>query len=201
MKKLIIGLLLLSFERANAQDSLSTVFAKLYNEYRIQNNLPTLVYDMELDSIATIRLLESSQGTDDCFADPFAGGICKDGIRDLHFKFEKTASEFNDKNDKIMIINENMLALAEFTSPKLSVNTVGNAFYLPDSDTIIVKHKNGVIHKNLAEKCLRKWIESHAHNINLLKKHGTRFAFKTFRTMHNNYQWLHAVFLMATDKK
>ena len=46
----------------------------------------------------------------------------------------------------------------------------------------------------------KSWIESNKHKVNLLMKNGTRFAFKTFRTMHNNYQWLHVVFLMGTDK-
>ena len=200
MKKIIIVLILLSFQKIHAQDSLSTVFAKIYNEYRIQNNLSTLVYGMELDSVAMIRLVESSQGVDDCFTDPFTGGICEDGIRDLHFKFNTRANDFNQKNNKIEIINENMLLFPEFTSPKILVETASNGIYIPKKDTINIKHKNGMIEKNIAENSLKSWIESNKHKVNLLMKNGTRFAFKTFRTMHNNYQWLHVVFLMGTDK-
>jgi uncharacterized protein YkwD len=59
-----------------AQDSLSIEFIKVYNQYRIQNNLPLLQYDMQLDSFAMIRLVESAQGTDDCFTD--SNFQCKD---------------------------------------------------------------------------------------------------------------------------
>ena len=102
--------------------------------------------------------------------------------------------------NKIEIINENMLLFPEFTSPKILVETASNGIYIPKKDTINIKHKNGMIEKNIAENSLKSWIESNKHKVNLLMKNGTRFAFKTFRTMHNNYQWLHVVFLMGTDK-
>ena len=200
MKKQFIILLLISLGKINAQDSLSTVFARLYNEYRVQKNLPTLIYDMQIDSLATIRLIESSKGVDDCFAEPMKGINCKDGIRDLHFKFKSTSADFNSKND-IFILNENMIAFTEFTSPILIKRNMGNGFFAPTVDTIKVQHENNQFTQKVAEKALQEWIESHGHNINLLNANGTRFAFKVYRTMHNGFQWLHAVFLMGTDTK
>ena len=76
MYKISMFLVVLSHYVLIAQDSLSIEFIKVYNQYRIQNNLPLLQYDMQLDSFAMIRLVESAQGTDDCFTD--SNFQCKD---------------------------------------------------------------------------------------------------------------------------
>lgn len=201
MKYLFVLLMLLSIERSNAQDSLSTVFIKLYNEYRTQNNLPTLVYDMELDSLAMIRLIESSAGVNDCFSDPIVGMKCENGYKNLHFKFQSNASDFNNKNSKIMVLSENMNVCPGFTIYKKVNNKKDVSFMknVNDSDYIITK--NDSIPLEVVQGFLRSWIESHDHNLNLLDKKATRFAFKIFSTTHNNYQWLHACFLIGQDKK
>ena len=49
MKKLFVIILFLNLTQMNAQDSLSNIFTKILNEYRIQNNLHPLIYDANLD--------------------------------------------------------------------------------------------------------------------------------------------------------
>lgn len=183
----------------NAQDSLSAVFAKILNEYRIQNNLNPLDYDSNLDSVAMLRLIESANGTDHCFSDPRKGFDCKDGgVRDLHFKFQKTADLFNKNNDTIQIIGENMRAAPEFEAiymiPADKINTNFNL------DTIPIDHFICSEVKDIAESCLKGWIKSPRHNSILLHINAKAFSFKIFRTKHFNLDWLHAVFLI-TDKK
>lgn len=188
--------MLLSIERSNAQDSLSTIFIKLYNEYRIQNNLSTLVYDVELDSLAMIRLIESSTGVDDCFSDPILGMKCENENKNLHFRFNSNKSDFNNKNLKIMVLSENMNVYPGFTIYKQDVSVLKN---VNDSDYIITN--NNSIPLEVVQGFLKSWIGSHNHNLNLIDKNATRFAFKIFTTMHNNYSWIHACFLIGQDKK
>ena len=196
MKYIFVLLMLLSIERSNAQDSLSTIFIKLYNEYRIQNNLSTLVYDVELDSLAMIRLIESSTGVDDCFSDPILGMKCENENKNLHFRFNSNKSDFNNKNLKIMVLSENMNVYPGFTIYKQDVSVLKN---VNDSDYIITN--NNSIPLEVVQGFLKSWIGSHNHNLNLIDKNATRFAFKIFTTMHNNYSWIHACFLIGQDKK
>ena len=70
MRILILILLTLPNVVLYAQDSLSAVFTKILNEYRIQNNAYPLIYDLSLDSVSMVLLIESAHGIDDCFDNP-----------------------------------------------------------------------------------------------------------------------------------
>lgn len=201
MKYLFVILMLLSIERSDAQDSLSTVFINIYNQYRIQNNLPTLVYDMELDSLAMVRLIESSTGVDDCFSDPIVGMKCENEYKNLHFRFQSNASDFNSKNPKVMVTSENMNVCPGFSIYKKTNNKNEVSFFKNVTDSNYIISKNNAIPEEVVQGFLKSWIGSHDHNLNLLDKNATRFAFKVFSTMHNNYRWIHACFLVGQDKK
>ena len=117
MKKILLILLFIGLNQVHAQDSLSTAFLNLLNKYRIENNLHPLIYDASLDSVAMVRLVESSQGIDDCFDEKPDLNVlykCKDGLRNMHFKFDKTMKSFNKMNNDIQIISENMVLMAQF---------------------------------------------------------------------------------------
>ena len=69
---------------------------------------------MQLDSLAILRLIESAKGVDDCFEDPNFNGVCKDSIRDLHFRFQTTVDDYHSKNPKTTVTGENIGVMAEF---------------------------------------------------------------------------------------
>jgi hypothetical protein len=197
MYKISMLLAVLSHYVLIAQDSLSIEFIKIYNQYRIQNNLPLLQYDMELDSFAMIRLVESAQGTDDCFNDPNFNGHCKDGIRNLHYRFLSNATDFNNTNRRISVDGENMCVSSDyyitrkvFRLSSFTTYTVEDSIIIPKISTI----------KNIAQEFLDSWISSPGHNLLLLSKKSTLFAFKTYRTMHNKKQYVHGVFVMGSLK-
>ena len=200
MKKLFVLILLLNLHQMNAQDSLSAAFTKILNEYRIQNNLHPLVYDSSLDSVSMVRLIESAHGIDDCFEDINTAPNCKDGVRDLHFKFNKTATSFNQNNNKIQILAENMLVIAEFTTFKI-VSDTKNFLDKVDVNSLPTSHTECTPVINVAKECLDLWISSHGHNQNLLHNTATRFSFKIYRMKHYNLDWLHAVYLTAKEKE
>lgn len=196
MNKISMLLAVLSHYVLIAQDSLSIEFIKIYNQYRIQNNLPLLQYDMELDSFAKIRLVESAQGTDDCFNDPNFNGHCKDGIRNLHYRFLSNATDFNNTNSRISVQGENMVV-----SPgSISVIRIQRLSWLTPyrKDTIITPVISSI--KEIAEEFLAAWISSPGHNQLLLSKQPTLFAFKTYRTLHNNKPYVHGVFVIGSQK-
>ena len=196
MYKISMLLLVLSHYVLIAQDSLSIEFIKVYNQYRIQNNLPLLQYDMQLDSFAMIRLVESAQGTDDCFDDPNFNGNCKDGLRNLHYRFLSNATDFNNTNSRISVQGENMVV-----SPgSIAVIRIQRLSWLTPYriDTIITPVISSI--KEIAEEFLAAWISSPGHNQLLLSKQPTLFAFKTYRTLHNNKPYVHGVFLIGSQK-
>ena len=193
MYKISMLLLVLSHYVLIAQDSLSIEFIKVYNQYRIQNNLPLLQYDMQLDSFAMIRLVESAQGTDDCFTD--SNYKCKDG-RDLHHRFLSNATDFNNINSRISIEGENMAVFPGYTRV---IRIQSLSWHTPYRiDTIITPIISSI--KEIAEEFLAAWISSPGHNQLLLSKQPTLFAFKTYRTLHNNKPYVHGVFVIGSQK-
>ena len=186
MYKISMLLVVLSHYVLIAQDSLSIEFIKVYNQYRIQNNLPLLQYDMQLDSLAIIRLIESAKGIDDCFEDP--NFRCKDSIRNLHFKYQTTVNDYHSKNPKTTVTGENMAVIGEF------------GYYSPRFTYMIRRSNLHVPLQNIAESFLKSWIDSPKHNELLLNTKANRCAFRVLRTMHQDKPWIHAIFLAGYNK-
>jgi uncharacterized protein YkwD len=178
-----------------AQDSLSIEFIKVYNQYRIKNNLPLIQYDMQLDSFAMIRLVESAQGTDDCFNDSMYK--CKDGLRNLHYRFVSNATDFNNTNSRISVEGENMAVFWGYFSA-IKIQRLSWLTPYITKDTIITPKISSI--KEIAEEFLAAWISSPGHNQLLLSKRSTLFAFKIYRTLHNNKPYVHGVFVMGSQK-
>jgi hypothetical protein len=65
-------------------------------------------------------------------------------------------------------------------------------------DTIITPTISSI--KEIAEEFLAAWISSPGHNQLLLSKQPTLFAFKIYRTLHNNKPYVHGVFVMGSQK-
>ena len=195
MYKISMLLVVLSHYVLIAQDSLSIEFIKVYNQYRIQNNLPLLQYDMQLDSFAMIRLVESAQGTDDCFTD--SNFQCKDGLRNLHYKFLSNATDFNNINSSISVQGENMTVFPGYTSA-IRIQRLSWLTTYSKIDTITTPIISSI--KEIAEEFLAAWISSPGHNQLLLSKQPTLFAFKTYRTLHNNKPYVHGVFVIGSQK-
>lgn len=200
MKKLFVIIIFLNLIQMNAQDSLSNVFTKILNEYRIQNNLHPLIYDSNLDSVSMKRLIETAHGIDDCFENPEKGPVCKDGIRNQHFKFAKTMDSFNRSNQNMQILSENMLVIAEFTTIGKMPNG-NNTVTASNVDSLIISRRDYTPCNNVAEFSLKSWIDSHNHNLNLLHREATKFSFRIYRMKHFNLDWIHAVFLLVNEKK
>ena len=174
MYKISMLLVVLSHYVLIAQDSLSIEFIKVYNQYRIQNNLPLLQYDMQLDSFAMIRLVESAQGTDDCFTD--SNFQCKDGLRNLHYRFLSNATDFNNTNSRISVQGENMVV-----SPgSIAVIRIQRLSWLTPYriDTIITPVISSI--KEIAEEFLAAWISSPGHNQLLLSKQMCLISYSSF---------------------
>ena len=169
-----------------AQDSLSRQYLSYVNIYRFLHNLPVLEYDMQLDSLAIIRLIESAKGVDDCFEDP--NFRCKDSIRNLHFKYQTTVNDYHSKNPKTTVTGENMAVIGEF------------GYYSPRFTYMIRRSNLHVPLQNIAESFLKSWIESPKHNELLLNTHANRCAFRVYRTMHQDKPWIHAIFLAGYTK-
>ena len=185
MKTLLISLLLM-VHSVIAQDSLSRQYLSYVNMYRLVHNLPLLEYDMQLDSLALVRLIESAKGVDDCFEDP--NFRCKDSIRDLHFKFRTTVKDYHSKNPKTKVNGENMAVIGEF------------GYYSPRFTNMIRRSNLNVPLQNIAESFLQGWIHSPKHNELLLNTHANRCAFRVYRTMHQDKPWIHAIFLAGYNK-
>jgi hypothetical protein len=144
-----------------------------------------------------VRLVESSQGIDDCFDEKPDLNVlykCKDGLRNMHFKFDKTMKSFNKMNNDIQIISENMVLMAQFKKRIPSNNFAFN------NDTVDVV-ESFEITSDIAEKSMESWIGSPGHNLNLLNKKATRFSYKIYRTKHKGYSYIHGVFLLANEKE
>jgi hypothetical protein len=141
-----------------------------------------------------IRLVESAQGTDDCFTD--SNFQCKDGLRNLHYRFLSNATYFNNINSRISAQGENMAVFPGYTRvirmQRLSWLTPYRI------DTIITPTISSI--KEIAEEFLAAWISSPGHNQLLLSKQPTLFAFKIYRTLHNNKPYVHGVFVMGSQK-
>ena len=167
-----------------AQDSLSRQYLSYVNIYRFLHNLPVLEYDMQLDSLAIIRLIESAKGVDDCFEEPEFKGLCKDGIRNLHFKFKSNTEDFHNNTNRIFVLGENMVAAPEYCTFQRGFSLGGTPISI--SETIHIKNGKNVA--NPAKKFLGGWIKSPGHNQILLAVDATLCAFKIYRTMHNNKQ-------------
>ena len=208
MKKLIV-ILLLVYLPSIAQDSLSKEFMRLYNEYRVKNQLPTLEYDMQLDSFALERLIVSSAGISDCMVHIEKIEDCPDG-RDLHFKFQPMVRRFNDSNSLMTITGENMAAGGEYALlwdfPKRTFWDKVHRFFIklfggefPKSKPIYSSGSHIKI-PNPATAFLQSWIESPGHNKYLLHKENTHFAFRIYRTTHFGRIYLHSVFIGGIKK-
>ena len=65
-------------------------------------------------------------------------------------------------------------------------------------DTIITPIISSI--KEIAKEFLAAWISSPGHNQLLLSKQPTLFAFKTYRTLHNNKPYVHGVFVIGSQK-
>lgn len=198
-----------------AQDSISLVFMKEYNQYRHEKNLNPLQYAHELDSISLIRLTESAAGIDDCFElENKRPGTCSDGIRNPHFKFEKTKKAYNADSNLFTIISENMAVCGEFMIGKnivkrkqKSQGTLASLLNIlfptaqnEVSDTIYYQAEKVVLN-NLEKKMLDMWISSPKHNAFLLDREITHFSYKIYRTLHSGRPWTHAIFLGAVKKE
>ncbi len=209
MKKLIV-IMLMVYLPSFAQDSLSTEFMRLYNEYRVMNQLPPLEYDMQLDSFALQRLIVSSAGISDCMVHIEKIEDCPDG-RNLHFKFQPMVRRFNDSNLMMTITGENMAAGGEY---RLFWNVIEVGFWdkvnnffkkiFGGEDEIKSKiiYSSGSHMKipNPASAFLKSWIESPGHNKYLLHKENTHFAFRIYRTTHFGRIYLHSVFIGGKKK-
>ncbi len=208
MKKLIV-IMLMVYLPSFAQDSLSTEFMRLYNEYRVMNQLPPLEYDMQLDSFALQRLIVSSAGISDCMVHIEKIEDCPDG-RNLHFKFQPMVRRFNDSNSLMTITGENMAAGGEYAVywdfPERTFWDKVNRFFiklfggeLPKSKPIYSSGGHIKI-PNPASTLLKGWIESPGHNRYLLNKENTHFAFRIYRTTHFGRIYLHSVFIGGIKK-
>ena len=137
-------------------------------------------------------------GAYNCFDNPERGPVCKDGIRNQHFKFQKTMDYFNKHNDSLMILSENMLVIAEFTS--IGKTLGGNVVTKDNLDSFIVSYRVCTPLSEIAEFSLKSWIDSPKHNQNLLHRTATRISYKIFRMKHYNLDWIHSVLILATLK-
>ena len=195
MRTVLVAFLLM-VHSVIAQDSLSRQYLSYVNMYRLVHNLPLLEYDMQLDSLALVRLIESAKGVDDCFEESEFKGLCKDGIRNLHFKFKSNTEDFHNNTNRIFVLGENMVAAPEYCTFQRGFSLGGTPISI--SETIHIKNGKNVA--NPAKKFLGGWIKSPGHNQILLAVDATLCAFKIYRTMHNNKQWLHGVFLIAKNR-
>jgi uncharacterized protein YkwD len=196
MFRAIIMVMFASHQMILSQDSMSAAFLTLLNKYRIEMNLPTVEYDMQLDSLALVRLIESAKGINDCFEEEGFYGHCKDGMRNLHFKFMRNTEDFHNNSNRIFVFAENMIVAPEYFTYQKGLSLGGTPISI--SETIYVKNGRNIA--NPDKEFLDAWIKSPGHNVNLLARDGTLCAFKTYRTMHSNKQWLHGVFLIAKKR-
>lgn len=211
MKKLIV-IMLMMYLPSFAQDSLSTEFMRLYNEYRVKNQLPPLEYDMQLDSLCLDRLIVASAGISDCFVSIEKIDPCPDG-RNQHFKFSKTAEKFNNANNGITLTGENMVVTGEFDVWEDYIYPERTFFekiwrFFRRILGIKSNHKTPPTYTmgkyrpvaNPAKSFLDSWISSPGHNRYLLYDKNTHFAFRIYRTMHYGRPYLHGVFLGGIKK-
>lgn len=190
MRTVLVAIVLM-VQNILAQDSLSRQYLSYVNIYRFFHNLPLLEYDMQLDSLAILRLIESAKGLDDCFEDPNFNGVCKDSIRNLHFKFQTTVDDYHSNHPNTFVTGENMGAIQEF-------QYFSSSYWLTDkiriTNPITSINCNVPLH-HVAETFLDGWIHSPNHNELLLNTKANRCAFRVLRTMHQDKPWIHAIFL------
>jgi hypothetical protein len=227
MKNAFVFLVLTMHTVMLSQDSISIEFARLYNQFRKDNQLQPVEYSLELEKFAHERLRVSIEGTKECYT--FGNWEDQCPTKNMHFKFIPMGLNHNENSEmEIDVVTENMALHGEFTysetpinsKPKKTILTKIEAFFdsLFDSEKdITIQYSKTSNNKNLYEYKIvsfdpikethianvffQDWVGSQGHKRNFMIKDLTHFAFAFCRTQKNGAPYIQAVWIGGKKKQ
>lgn len=212
------------------QDSSSIMFAKIYDNFRKENNLPILKYNMELEKFAEERINVVSAETGRCYRSCYNPDLFCNGMEGQHRKFIPMAEEHNkDSSKKYRIITENSVMSQQFQCYKVitpkpqRVKKVGffgkisnffsSLFTSEDEDVTIDYAKEKKIEEfefkieynptkdaDVPLHLFNIWLGSIGHKNAFLKKDITHYGFKYKRVIHDGNEWIEGKWIAGTIK-
>jgi hypothetical protein len=214
MKKIMFLLLIVMQFNLHSQDSSALEFIKQYNKFRVENNLPTLEYSLELEEFAKQRIVVVSKDLADCYGD------CDDDNsepkcpgKNLHFKFIRMGEVHNiDSNKRFKVKYECAAMIPQFECyPYSNINNsknqksdtlIRNLSYSDKNDRVEYKavFKEMVKEEDLPLYFLNLWINSPGHKSALLSKDFTHFGFKYLDVYYQGNKWVQGYWIAGKLK-
>ena len=202
MKKMMFLLFVFIQCSLYSQDSSALEFIKHYNKFRIENNLPTLEYSVELEEFAKERIIVVSRDLADCYgdcADDFADEPRCPG-RDLHFKFLRMGETHNiDSNKRFRVKYENAVMVPQFECyPYFNRNN-------NKTQKSVIEYK--AVFKEMVKEIdiplcfLNLWIGSPSHKSSLLSEDFTHIGFKYLDVYYQGNKWVQGYWIAGKLKK
>ena len=203
MKKMMFLLFVFIQCSLYSQDSSALEFIKHYNKFRIENNLPTLEYSVELEEFAKERIIVVSRDLADCYgdcADDFADKPRCPG-KDLHFKcLEMADSHHIDSNKRFRVKFENAAMFPQFECYPYFNRNNNNKTQKSGIEYKVV-FKEMIKEIDLPLYFLNKWIGSPSHKSALLSEDFTHIGFKYLDVYYQGNKWVQGYWIAGKLKK
>ena len=213
-----------------SQDSSALEFIRLYNKFRVENNLATLEYSVELEEFAKERIIVVSAETGRCYRSCYDPDLFCNAMEGQHKKFIPMAEKHNkDSSKKYRVVTENSVMSQQFQCYKVItpnpqiVKKVGffgkisnffSSLFTSEDEAVSIDYTkekkieefqfkieyNPTKDADVPLHLFNIWVGSVGHKKAFLKKDITHYGFKYKRVIHDGNEWIEGKWIAGTIK-